>query len=115
MAMYNIAQINLALGQEAIDSQAMLGFVNRLDEINAIADQSAGFVYKSLHVELIRDRDAWFAKMPEMHQALWWVPQGHYPSIDEAKERLAHPQKNDATVKAFTFAKPFVPSAEQPS
>jgi hypothetical protein len=28
------------------------------------------YVYKSLHVELIRDRDAWFDKLREAHQAL---------------------------------------------
>jgi hypothetical protein len=46
------------------------------------------YVYKSLHVELIRDRAGWFNKMNELHQALWWVPAGHIPSVQEAKQKL---------------------------
>ena len=39
------------------------------------------YVYKSLHVELIKAREAWFNKMGESYQALWWIPAGHVPSI----------------------------------
>lgn len=125
----------------------MKGFVDRLDEINGIADSSAGFiwrlqteegdattiqafddplllvnlsvwndidslksfVYKSLHVELIQDRDAWFKKMRESHQALWWIPEGHIPSVEEAKEKLACLQANGPSEVAFTFARSFDP------
>lgn len=128
-----------------MDSDIMKGFTDRLDEINALADNSPGFiwrlqteagdatsiqafdnpmmlvnmsvwdsmqalkgyVYKSAHVELIRDRDAWFTKMIEMHQALWWVPAGHLPSVSEGKEKLDVLQKNGPTRTAFTFAKHF--------
>jgi hypothetical protein len=65
------------------------------------------FVYKSLHVELIRDRDAWFNKMLDAHQALWWIPAGHIPSVEEGKEKLYCLQNNGVSKNAFTFAKPF--------
>jgi len=122
----------------------MQGFVSRLDEINALADRSEGFVwrlkndggsatairvfddplllvnmsvwqslealkqyvYKSLHVELIRDRDAWFNKVPEFHQALWWVAAGHIPTVQEAKQKLEHIRKHGPSQDAFTFSKP---------
>ena len=41
--------------------------------------------------------------------ALWWVPQGHRPSVDEAKKRLAHLEANGPTQFAFTFTKSFLP------
>jgi hypothetical protein len=65
------------------------------------------YVYKSLHVELIKDREAWFNKMGESHQALWWIPAGHIPSIEEAQKQLEYIRKHGPSAQAFTFAKPF--------
>jgi hypothetical protein len=70
-------------------------------------DALKNFVYKSAHVELIRDRQAWFHKYVEAHQALWWVPAGHIPTIEEAKEKLEAIQKQGPTSSAFHFGKPF--------
>jgi len=142
---FHLAQINIAHAQAPMDSVVMNGFVERLAEINALADNSPGFVwrlqteegdattlqvfddplllvnmsvwenldslrnyvYKSIHVELIRDRDAWFNKMTRPHQALWWVPVGHIPSVTEGKEKLSVLQRGGPSINAFTFAKPF--------
>ena len=147
MNQYHLAQINIAQAREPMDSATMEGFVDRLDEINALADKSPGFVwrlqteegnatsiqafddplllvnmsvwetvedlkhfvYKSLHVELIGDRDAWFAKMLNVHQVLWWIPSGHLPSLDEGKEKLDYLQNNGTSKTAFTFARSFEP------
>ena len=65
------------------------------------------YVYKSLHVELIKDREAWFNKMGESHQALWWIPAGHIPSTEEARKKLEYIRKNGPSTDAFTFAKPY--------
>ena len=46
MTQYHIAQINIGRMVAAIDSEEMSGFVNRLDEINALADQAEGFVWR---------------------------------------------------------------------
>ncbi len=145
MATYHLAQINIALAKEEMDSEIMHGFVSRLDEINAEADKADGFVwrlqsdqgdstairvfdeplllvnmsvwesveamkdfvYKSGHVELIRDRHAWFNKYVDAHQALWWIPEGHIPTIEEAKEKLEAIQKDGPKAAAFHFGKHF--------
>ncbi len=65
------------------------------------------YVYKSLHVELIKDREAWFNKMGESHQALWWISAGHIPSPEEARKKLEYIRKNGPSAQAFTFAKPY--------
>jgi len=70
-------------------------------------DTLKNFVYTSAHVELIRDRQAWFHKFVDAHQALWWIPQGHIPTTEEAKEKLEHIQKHGSTAEAFHFGKPF--------
>ena len=70
------------------------------------------FVYQSAHVELIRGRLEWFAKCDRAHLALWWVPAGHRPSVDEAKKRLAHVAERGCTPLAFTFKRAFPPGEE---
>lgn len=61
----------------------------------------------SLHVELIKDRDAWFSKMGESYQALLWIPAGHIPSIEEAQKQLEYIRKHGPSAQAFTFAKAY--------
>ena len=65
------------------------------------------YVYKSLHVELIKDREAWFNKMGESHQVLWWIPAGHVPSTEEARNKLEYIRKHGSSAQAFNFAKPY--------
>lgn len=42
----HIAQVNIGRARAAIDEPLMAGFVARLDEINALADASPGFVWR---------------------------------------------------------------------
>ncbi len=72
-------------------------------------DSLRAFVYKSIHIELLQDRDAWFDKMGEMHQTLWWIPAGHIPSIQEGKDKLDLIREFGPTAEAFTFGKKFDP------
>ena len=32
----------------------------------------------------------WFALMEKQHFVMWWVDEGHQPTLDEAKARLDH-------------------------
>ena len=61
------------------------------------------FVYRTLHAELLRQRHAWFEKLAGAYTALWWVPEGHIPGIDEAKRRIAHLDAHGPSQFAFTF------------
>ncbi len=65
------------------------------------------YVYRTVHAELLRQRQEWFEKFAGVHMALWWVPAGHLPGIDEAKKRLAHLEKHGPTQYAFTFTSGF--------
>jgi hypothetical protein len=42
-----------------------------------------------------------------MYYALWWVPAGHVPSIEEAKARLEHLRTHGESERSFSFAKLF--------
>jgi hypothetical protein len=67
------------------------------------------YVYRSAHVEVLRNRHEWFSKFEASYLALWWVPVGHRPSVDEAKKRLAYLADDGPTSFAFTFKVTFPP------
>lgn len=138
---FHLAQVNIGRIKAPVDDPLMFGFVTRLDEINALAEKSPGFVwrlqtsegnatslrpydddrilvnmsvwetiehlqqyvYRTAHAELLRQRHNWFEKFAGTYAALWWVPAGHRPSVDEAKKRLTHLETHGPTSFAFTF------------
>ncbi len=65
------------------------------------------YVYKSAHVSPLRDRKQWFEPIEGPILALWWIPAGHIPTIEEAKDRLAHLKEHGPSARAFTFRTPF--------
>ncbi|WP_237060277.1 DUF3291 domain-containing protein [Microbulbifer sediminum] len=65
------------------------------------------YVYRSAHIEVLRRKKEWFEKMPGPYMVLWWVPEGHLPSIEEAAQKLALLQEEGPGEGAFTFRKPF--------
>ena len=46
MTTHHLAQVNIARMLAPLDSDVMHGFVSRLDELNALADGSPGFVWR---------------------------------------------------------------------
>jgi hypothetical protein len=62
----------------------------------------AAFVYRSGHVDVMRRRREWFEPM-KPYMVLWWIPAGQLPTVEEAKERLAHLRDHGPTPFAFTF------------
>jgi hypothetical protein len=43
---HHLAQVNIARAHEPLDSPTMAGFVARIEELNALADGSPGFVWR---------------------------------------------------------------------
>ena len=67
-----------------------------------------GFTYRSEHTEFLKRRREWFERM-DFFMVLWWVPVGHIPTLQEARERLEQLDQHGPTPYAFTFAKVFAP------
>jgi GNAT superfamily N-acetyltransferase len=65
------------------------------------------FAYRTEHGDFVKRRDHWFTPRERGHAgasvALWWVPTGERPSLDEAKARLAMLQAWGPSPWAFTF------------
>jgi hypothetical protein len=78
------------------------------ESVEALKD----YVYKSAHAELIRDRRRWFEHFEGAQLAMWWVPKGHHPGVDEAKKRLEHLDQHGPSQYAFTFKSVFPPDEE---
>lgn len=72
------------------------------------------FTYSTAHVEVLRQRRAWFERLATAHLVLWWVQSGHRPTVDEALDRLERLRKDGPTPMAFTFRAPFEPDASGP-
>jgi len=72
------------------------------------------FTYDTGHVAILRRRREWFERLASAHLVLWWVPEGHVPTVDEALRRLEHLQAHGPTPHAFTFRTPFEPGAAGP-
>lgn len=65
------------------------------------------FVYGGGHLDVMRRRREWFTVLGESHLALWWIPAGEIPAIDDAVARLDHLRAHGPTPHAFTFKQPF--------
>jgi len=92
-----------ATGIKAYDDQQMVINLTVWQDIDSLKH----YVYQSAHIELIQDRKRWFSKMESMQLALWWVPIGHIPSIEEGKNKLDLLQSDGVSERVFTFAKPY--------
>lgn len=59
------------------------------------------FVWNTVHRQFYERRAEWFEVLGRMHFVMWWVPEGHQPTLDEAMDRLAHLQSEGASDHAF--------------
>jgi hypothetical protein len=70
-------------------------------------DALRAYVYQSAHLRVLSRRREWFTRHAEAHQALWWVPSGHRPTVPEAMDRVARVRELGPTQQAFTFREPY--------
>ena len=62
------------------------------------------FVWNTVHRQFYERRAEWFEILGKMHFVLWWVPEGHRPTLEEALGRLDHMRVNGASDHAFDWA-----------
>jgi hypothetical protein len=73
----------------------------------ASLEELDSFVYNGLHRQVLQQRRQWFERFEGFYSALWWVPSGHIPSVEEAKERLEYLEAHGPSPYAFTFKEHF--------
>ena len=62
------------------------------------------FAYKGEHLEVFKHRRQWFEERVEPMVVLWWVADGHIPSVEEARERLEFLRRHGPSPWAFPFS-----------
>ena len=70
------------------------------------------FAYRSAHATVYQDRGRWFEKSEIASQALWWIPAGHIPSVEEGNSRLERLRAAGPNRFAFNFAHVFAAPGE---
>ncbi len=70
-------------------------------------EQLKVYVYKSLHGDFFVRRRQWFEKYQGEHFAMWWIPVGHLPTVEEGKAKLEYLELHGNSPQSFTFAKPY--------
>ncbi|NBW48441.1 MAG: DUF3291 domain-containing protein [Betaproteobacteria bacterium] len=145
MSAFELAQLNIAIMKEPLESPSMADFVASLDRINALAEAAPGFVwrlqteegdatamrpmgedtlvnmsvwrdieslnryvYGTAHVDIMRRRKEWFERMRDASVVLWWVRQGHRPTVPEAIAKLELLRTRGPSAEAFTFRHAFL-------
>lgn len=146
--LYHLAQINVArIKGVSIEDPIMKEFVDNLDRVNKVAENTEGFVwrlkdegnnatsfnpyndeqviinisvwetiealehfvYQTLHTDFLKRRKEWFTKYGKANMAMWWIPKGMFPSIEDSVERLDLLQNQGPSMHAFDFRKRFNP------
>ncbi|XVQ07738.1 DUF3291 domain-containing protein [Spirillospora sp. CA-255316] len=67
------------------------------------------YVYRSRHLDVLRRRREWFLKHVQAHLAMWWIPAGHIPTLEEGVERLETLRAQGPSPRAFTFRETYTP------
>ena len=67
------------------------------------------FVYKSGHVQYIKRKKEWMGKIEGAYAVMWWVPDGHEPTLTEAKEKIDLLRRDGPTPLAFDHHNVFPP------
>lgn len=150
---WHVAQINIGRLVAPVDDPAVAEFMDALDQINALAEASPGFVwrlqtetgnatdispdpddpslivnmsvwdsvealadyvYRSDHVGFLRRRREWFHAPSGAFQAMWWVPAGLQPTVEEGMGRVAAIDAHGPSPYAFTFRARFDPPQLEP-
>ena len=71
------------------------------------AESMFSFVYRSAHTEVMVRRREFFERFEGSYQALWWVPAGTIPTVNDGLSRLWHLDRFGPTAHAFTFKSRF--------
>ena len=93
---------------QAFDDKYILINMSVWESVEALHE----FTYKGMHLGVFRDRRKWFEALDKPILAMWWIPAGHVPTVEEGKEKLELLQKLGPTAEAFHFRAPF-PSPDQ--
>jgi hypothetical protein len=62
------------------------------------------YVWQTVHKKFYNRKAEWFEKLSSHHFVMWFVAEGHIPTLVEASERLQYLEAHGNTNQAFTWS-----------
>lgn len=62
------------------------------------------FVYNTLHKSWVKRSPQWFEVLDQPYLVMWWVAEGHRPTLEEGLDRLAMLRAQGEGERAFGWA-----------
>ncbi|MBH3431754.1 DUF3291 domain-containing protein [Pseudomonas citronellolis] len=98
-----------ATGVQAFDDPWIIVNLSLWESLEALRD----YVYGGEHLSVLRRRKDWMEKLPGPSLALWWLPAGQLPTLEQARAALQRLAEHGPSAEAFSIARPFpAPSAQ---
>ncbi|CDF84996.1 hypothetical protein PKB_3657 [Pseudomonas knackmussii B13] len=94
---------------QAFDDPQIIVNLSLWDSLEALRD----YVYAGPHLELLKQRKEWMEKVDGPSLALWWLPAGQLPTLEDARRALQSLAERGSTAEAFSFARPFAAPSTQ--
>lgn len=88
---------------QAFDDPNIIINMSVWDSVDALKD----FMFRTHHRDFLRRKKEWFESIPEDSYVLWWIVEGHIPTVEEALEKLVYLRENGDTPNAFSFKSNF--------
>jgi len=77
-------------------------FISNLTVWEDVASLQA-FVYKTAHARIMERRAEWFTTLGGPHFVMWWVDDGHRPTLAEGLTKLQHLAQSGPSDAAFDW------------
>jgi hypothetical protein len=68
------------------------------------AEDLEHFVWNTVHRQFYRKRAEWFSAIKSQHFVMWWVDEGHVPTVEEARDKLDYLERHGDTDLAFGWS-----------
>ena len=68
------------------------------------AEQLEHFVWNTVHKQIYNQKKQWFEALKTPHFVMWWIEEGHIPTLIEAKQRLDQLQTEGNSDEAFGWS-----------
>ncbi len=93
-------------GTEAVFGPLIMANLSVWESLDALR----AYLYGGLHLDAMKLRRNWFDSTGlAAHVALWWIPRGHLPTLEEGRTRLAKLAAEGPGPHAFTLTHPQPP------
>lgn len=73
-------------------------------------DDLRKFAYHGVHGQVFRRRKEWFIPTGRESTVLWWIREGHIPTVEEGKEKMLELWRSGPTPVAFSLVRIFEPT-----